>query len=105
MWGTLVHWHMPGVLEKDSDWGLATLRQRLLLRFRLLLERLEQTHSSPPSQRPRDGRSGPSPPAGPTSPIWLPTRPIAEALPHASLDSLTAALDASNQPDGRFGWG
>jgi Phosphotransferase enzyme family len=43
VWGTLVHWHMPGVLEEDSDWGLATLRQRLLLRFRLLLERLEHS--------------------------------------------------------------
>jgi hypothetical protein len=43
VWGTLVHWHMPGVLEQDTDWGLATLRQRLLLRFRLLLERLDQS--------------------------------------------------------------
>ena len=43
VWGTLVHWHMPEVLEKDGEWGLATLRQRLLLRFHLLAERLEQS--------------------------------------------------------------
>jgi hypothetical protein len=47
VWGTLVDWHMPGVLEKDRNWGLATVRQRLLQRFRLLLERLEQSATLP----------------------------------------------------------
>jgi hypothetical protein len=74
VWGTLVHWHMPGVLEKDGDWGLATLRQRLLLRFRLLLERLERARSSPSSRKRHDGRWTPSPAAGPTCPRCLLTR-------------------------------
>jgi hypothetical protein len=29
----MLHWAMPGVLNVDSAWGLATFRQRLLLRL------------------------------------------------------------------------
>ena len=46
-WGTFAGWHMPKVLERDDEWGLATVRQRILFRFRLLLPMLEQNGRYP----------------------------------------------------------
>jgi len=41
-WTTFASWHMPHVLSRDQQWGLVTVRQRILFRFRLLLEKLER---------------------------------------------------------------
>jgi phosphotransferase family enzyme len=41
-WSTFAGWHMPQVLSEDHEWGLATVRQRILFRFRLLVDRLER---------------------------------------------------------------
>ena len=42
-WSMFAGWHMPDVLSQDHEWGLATLRQRILFRFRLLVEMLERS--------------------------------------------------------------
>jgi tRNA A-37 threonylcarbamoyl transferase component Bud32 len=41
-WSTFAGWHMPHILTEDQKWGLVTVRQRILFRFRLVLEMLEQ---------------------------------------------------------------
>jgi hypothetical protein len=43
----LALWHMPGVLGKDQAWGLATVRQRILFRFQLVLSMLERDRRYP----------------------------------------------------------
>lgn len=41
-WTTFAGWHMPSVLEHDHQWGLVTVRQRVLFRLGLILEMLER---------------------------------------------------------------
>jgi tRNA A-37 threonylcarbamoyl transferase component Bud32 len=41
-WQMFAGWHMPDVLSKDHEWGLATVRQRILFRFALVLSMLER---------------------------------------------------------------
>jgi hypothetical protein len=45
-WGTFARWHMPEVLSKDQEWGLVTVRQRIVFRFGLLLEMLDHLGGS-----------------------------------------------------------
>jgi len=46
-WTTFAGWHMPQVLSQDHEWGLATVRQRILLRFRLVVDMLERQERYP----------------------------------------------------------
>ncbi|MDA1190973.1 MAG: phosphotransferase [Candidatus Poribacteria bacterium] len=39
---TFLGWSMPGILEKDHQWGLVTVRQRVLFRLGLVVEMLER---------------------------------------------------------------
>ena len=41
-WSMFAGWHMPHVLSKDDDWGRATVRQRILFRFGLVIDMLER---------------------------------------------------------------
>ena len=41
-WSMFAGWHMPDVLTQDHEWGRATVRQRILFRFRLVRELLER---------------------------------------------------------------
>ena len=42
-WSTFALWHMPSALEKDREWGLVTVRQRILFRFDLVLAMLTRS--------------------------------------------------------------
>ena len=42
-WSTFALWHMPGALEKDREWGLVSVRQRVLFRFDLVLAMLARS--------------------------------------------------------------
>lgn len=48
LWGVwllrTMHWQFPKVLTEDSEWGISTIRQRLLYRFRLFAD-ATVTHS------------------------------------------------------------
>jgi Phosphotransferase enzyme family len=46
-WSTFAGWHMPKVLSEDHEWGLATVRQRILFRFRLVVDMLERDGRCP----------------------------------------------------------
>ena len=39
---TFSNWWMPGILEEDREWGLATVRQRAILRFELAAATAEE---------------------------------------------------------------
>ena len=41
-WSMFASWHMPDALSQDREWGRATVRQRILFRFRLVVEMLER---------------------------------------------------------------
>ena len=41
-WQTFAGWHMPEALSRDREWGRATVRQRILFRFRLLTQMLKR---------------------------------------------------------------
>jgi hypothetical protein len=41
-WSMFAGWHMPKVLSKDDQWGRATVRQRILFRFRHVIEILQR---------------------------------------------------------------
>jgi tRNA A-37 threonylcarbamoyl transferase component Bud32 len=41
-WSTFAGWHMPDILTQDQEWGLVTVRQRILFRFRRLLDVLQR---------------------------------------------------------------
>src|SRR5262249_16344902 len=60
-WSTFALWHMPGALEKDREWGLVTVRQRVLFRFDLVLAMLARSGRYPAiaeaTQRTDDARS------------------------------------------------
>lgn len=35
---TFCNWSMPGILERDQEWGIATVRQRIVLRFEIFAQ-------------------------------------------------------------------
>ena len=41
-WSMFAGWHMPDVLTADREWGRATVRQRILFRFALVIAMLER---------------------------------------------------------------
>ena len=39
---TFCNWSMPGILERDQEWGIATVRQRIVLRFEIFAQVTER---------------------------------------------------------------